>query len=111
MVSLLAQYQTTCSDNYIPASHPNYLENCANLQTAFDIAIQAHEEGIKTLTLVPMKLPFHQKDLVHCRRNYELKHPGIFQETPAIITGKKEGLIQIIIMSRQEADDLMKNHK
>jgi len=108
--SLLSSYHIASSDDYTVASAPHYVENCQNLQTAFDIAIQAHEQGIKAATIVQMQLPFHQKDLVHCRKNYQLQHPGVFEKTPAIITENKDGLIQILIISRKEADDLMKSY-
>ncbi len=111
ILSLLSTYQITSSDDYVVASAPTYVENCQNLQAAFDIALQAHNQELNVVTLVSMKQPFHQKDLVHCRKNYELHHPGVFQKTPAIITGDKNGLIQIMIFSRQEADDLIKKYQ
>lgn len=111
-MNLLALFAFAISFQSIHASfehHKDYKSNCQNLQDALTIAINARQDGIENvLTVTMVTSHFNQEQLVTCRKNYEQQHPGIFQKNPAFITGNKDGVIEIRVFSRQEADEAQK---
>ena len=118
-IKLLAFLTIAISSHSIDAFHEDQINSQANTQThddtnrqkfhdALTIAINLRQQGsTNILTITPITLPFTKAQLIAWREDYERLHPGVFQANPAIITATHEGLVQIRVFSREEADALM----